>query len=81
MFRLALRQTEGLIGAIITLPGLDLAVPDHTTLSRRAESLDVVRPRPGSGPVHLLVDNTGLKLCGSGEWLLEKHGMKTRRPR
>ena len=79
VFRLALRQTEGLIGSIITLLGLDLAVPDHTTLSRRAESLDVVQPRPGSGPVHLLVDSTGLKLCGSGEWLLEKHGTKTRR--
>jgi hypothetical protein len=79
VFRLALRQTEGLIGSIIALLGLNLAVPDHTTLSRRAESLDVVRPRPGSGPVHLLVDSTGLKLCGSGEWLLEKHGTKTRR--
>ncbi|MGI4801030.1 MAG: transposase [Janthinobacterium lividum] len=60
VFRLALRQTEGLIGSIIALLGLDLAVPDHTTLSRRAESLDVVCPRPGSGPVHLLVDSTGL---------------------
>ncbi len=79
MFRLALRQTEGLVGSIIALLGLDLAVPDHTTLSRRAESLDAVRPRPGSGPVHLLVDSTGLKLCGSGEWLVEKHGTKTRR--
>ena len=79
VFRLALRQTEGLIGSIIALLGLDLAVPDHTTLSRRAESLDVVRRQSGSGPVHLLVDSTGLKLCGSGEWLLEKHGTKTRR--
>jgi hypothetical protein len=79
VFRMALRQTEGLIGSIIALLGLDLAVPDHTTLSRRAESLDVVRSRPGPGPVHLLVDSTGLKLCGSGEWLLEKHGTKTRR--
>ena len=78
-FRLALRQTEGLIGSIIALLGLDLAVPDHTILSRRAESLDLVRRRPGSGPVHLLVDSTGLKLYGSGEWLLEKHGIKTRR--
>jgi len=56
VFRLALRQTEGLIGSIIALLGLDLAVPDHTTLSRRAESLVVVRSRPSSGPVHLLVD-------------------------
>jgi hypothetical protein len=79
VFRLALRQAEGLIGSIIALLGLDLAVPDHTTLSRRAESLDLVRPRRGSGPVHLLVDSTGLKLRGSGEWLLEKHGTKTRR--
>ena len=79
VFRLALRQTEGLIGSIIALLGLDLAVPDHTTLSCRAEDLDVVRPRSESGPVHLLVDSTGLKLCGSGEWLLEKHGTKTRR--
>ena len=79
VFRLALRQTEGPIGSIFALLGLDLAVPDHTTLSRRADNLDVVRPRPGSGPVHLLVDSTGLKLCGSGEWLLEKHGTKTRR--
>ena len=79
VFRLALRQTEGLIGSIIALLGLDLAVPDHTTLSRRAESLDVARPRPGSGPVHLLVDSTGLKLYGSGKWLLEKHATKIRR--
>ncbi len=79
LFRLALRQTEGLIGSIIALLGLDLAVPDHTTLSRRAETLELARPRSGSGPVHLLVDSTGLKLCGSGEWLLEKHGTKTRR--
>nr|WP_239479386.1 IS5 family transposase [Lichenicola cladoniae] len=76
---MALRQTEGLIGSIIGLLGLELLVPDHTTFSRRAESLDVVCPRPSSGTVHLLVDNTGLKLCGSGEWLLEKHGTKTRR--
>ncbi len=48
-------------------------------MSRRAENLDVARPQSSSGPVHLLVDSTGLKLCGSGEWLLKKHGMKTRR--
>ena len=79
VFRLALRQTEGLIGSINALLDLDLALPDHTTLSRRAESLAMARPWSGSGPVHLLVDSTGLKLCGSGEWLLEKHGTKTRR--
>jgi hypothetical protein len=81
VFRLALRQTEGLLGSIVRLLGLDLPVPDHTTLSRRAETLDVPRPRSGAGtgPIHLLVDSTGLKLCGAGEWLVEKHGAKTRR--
>ena len=80
-FRLALRQTEGLIGSVIRLLGLNLAVPDHSTLSRRAETLEVPRPRasPGTEPMHLLVDSTGLKLCGAGEWLLEKHGTKMRR--
>jgi hypothetical protein len=79
VFRLALRQTEGLIGSIVRLLRMDLAVPDHSTLSRRAETLQVVRPRSSSVPVHLIVDSTGLRLCGPGEWLVEKHGARTRR--
>jgi hypothetical protein len=87
VFRLAYRQTEGLVGSLMGLLGLDLPVPDHTTLSRRAATLEVPRPRSDSSPdahtrtepVHLLVDSTGLKLCGPGEWLIEKHGAKTRR--
>jgi hypothetical protein len=80
VFRLALRQTEGLIGSVFQLLGLDLAVPDHSTLSRRAETLDVPKPCPSSrGPIHLLVDSTGLRLCGPGEWLIEKHGTQRRR--
>jgi hypothetical protein len=81
VFRLALRQTEGLIGSILQLLDLDLAVPDHSTLSRRAETLKLPKPRSGlgSGPMHLLVDSTGLRLCGPGEWLAEKHGTKRRR--
>jgi hypothetical protein len=79
VFHLALRQTEGLIGSIIHLLGLDLAVPDHSTLSRRAEMLEAVRLKPNTAPVHLLVDSTGLKLCGAGEWLTEKHGTSRRR--
>lgn len=82
VFRLAYRQTEGLIGSIIGLLGLALRVPDHTTLSRRAATLAVPRPTAAHGdarPVHLLVDSTGLKLCGAGEWLVEKHGARRRR--
>src|ERR1041385_5185122 len=52
VFRLALRQTEGLIGSVLRLLGLDLAVPDHTRLSRRAATLEVPRSRPGAGSVH-----------------------------
>src|SRR5690348_5551633 len=76
-------QTEGLIGSIISLLGLTLRVPDHTTLSRRAATLEVPRPQrqPGAQAeaLHLLVDSTGLKLCGAGEWLIEKHGTSRRR--
>ena len=84
VFRLAYRQAEGLLGSVIGLLGLALRVPDHTTLSRRAATLDMPQPRTGSTgadsePMHLLVDSTGLKLCGKGEWLLEKHGTATRR--
>src|SRR4051795_4776022 len=81
VFRLALRQTEGLIGSLMRLLGLTLPVPDHTTLSRRAATLEVPRPRSShhADPVHLLVDRTGLTTCGPGEWLVEKHGTKARR--
>ena len=54
-------------------------MPDHSTLSRRAETLEVARPKAGSEPVHLLVDSTGLRLCDPGRWLEEKHGSKRRR--
>lgn len=86
VFRLAYRQAEGLIGSIIGLLGLRLRVPDHTTLSRRSATLAVPRQRlkntddgDSAQPLHLLVDSTGLKLCGAGEWLVEKHGTRTRR--
>lgn len=79
-FHLALRQTEGLIGSTLHLLGLDLPVPDHSTLARRARTVTLPsKARPTSGPLHLLVDSIGLKLCGPGEWLIEKHGTRKRR--
>jgi Transposase DDE domain len=86
VFRLAYRQAEGLTGSIISLLGLTLRAPDHTTLSRRSSTLAVPRPQLNNAgdadnaqPLHLLVDSTGLKLCGAGEWLVEKHGTRRRR--
>ena len=73
VFRLALRQSEGLIGSIMKMLEIDLPVPDHTTLSRRACGLPVCNlARIGTGELHLIVDSTGLKLRGAGEWLFEK---------
>ncbi len=69
-------KAEGLLGSVIGLLGLSLRVPDHTTLSRRAATLEAPRLRqPGtdanaeaaSEPMHLPVDSTGLKLCGAGD--------------
>src|SRR3954466_16101525 len=75
---LPLRQTEGLIGSVLQLLGLDLSVPDFSTLSRRAQGLELpVQPRATG--VHLMVDSSGLKLSGPGEWLVEKHGTSKRR--
>jgi hypothetical protein len=80
VFHLPLRQTEGLIGSVLQLLGLDLPVPDFSTLSRHARSLELpVQTRATGGPIHLLVDSSGLKLGGPGEWLVEKHGTSRRR--
>ena len=80
VFRLAYRQTEGLIGSVIGLLGLTLRVPDHTTLSRRAATLEVPRPRSGAEPMHLLVDSTGLKLCDVRAALTKCPGRRGGRP-
>jgi hypothetical protein len=80
VFGLALRQTEGLLGSIIRLLGVDLTVPDYSTLGRRARTVILPkRRRRNAGPLQLLVDSTGLKLNGPGEWLVEKHATTKRR--
>jgi Transposase DDE domain len=82
VFRLALRQSEGLIASIMGLLKIDLPIPDHTKLSRRARGLPICKSaRIGAGELHLIVDSTGLKLRGAGEWLFEKHGTTKRRSR
>ena len=75
VFRLPLRQTEGFVRSILTIMGAGLDAPDHTTLSRRSQGLDVALPAvPASEPLHLVVDSTGLSIVGEGEWAAAKHG-------
>ncbi len=60
--------------------GIDLSVPDHTTLSRRGQHLDVrLRRVPRGKATHLIVDSTGLSIVGEGEWAAAKHGGKGKR--
>ena len=71
------RQTEGLLRSLATLLGLDIGVPDHTTFARRSPGLSLassLAEAQRSGPVHVVIDATGLKVYGAGEWLTEKHG-------
>ena len=80
LFGMALRQTTGFVESLLRLIGLDWAVPDFSTLSRRQKTLKVNIPYRGSdGPLHLLVDSTGIKVEGEGEWNARKHGGTKRR--
>ena len=81
IFKQALRQTEGLIGSIFCLMKLDLDVPDHSTLSRRGKVIDLSSVASGdpSESLVIIVDSTGLKIYGAGEWSETKHGLRKRR--
>ena len=80
VFHQPLRQTEGMLRSIADALGVDIAIPDHTTLSRRGGGLTILPNRVDRDePLHLLVDSTGLKIYGEGEWLDQKHGTRSRR--
>ena len=80
LFGLPLRQTTGFVESLLKLVGLDWSVPDFSTLCRRQKTLSVAIPYKGSaGPLHLLVDSTGIKAEGEGEWNARKHGGSKRR--
>ena len=69
LFGMALRQTTGFVESLLRLIDLDWAVPNFSTLSRRQKTLKVNIPYRGSpGPLHLLIDSTGIKVEGEGEW-------------
>ena len=80
LFGLPLRQATGFVASLLKLAGLDWPVPDYSTLCRRQKTLAVQLPYRGSGgPLHLLVDSTGIKVRGEGEWHARKHGGARRR--
>ncbi len=80
---LALRQAEAFTGTMLRLLGLGLAVPDHTTLSRRTRAFAARQPRTSrhDGPTDLVLDSTGLQMFGQGDWDAEKHGRARRKLR
>ena len=79
-FMLALRQAEGLMTSVVELLDCELAVPDHTTVSRRTIKLpSIARAALPEGPLHVLIDSPGLQVHGAGEWLAGKHGQRSRR--
>jgi Transposase DDE domain len=79
-FKLALRQIEGLMTSVLSLMGLSISAPDHTTVSRRAVTLPGIQEASvAPGPLHVLIDSTGLQVYGAGQWVEAKHGAKSRR--
>ena len=80
VFKLPLRQTEGFLQSLLSLMRVDLDAPDHTTLSRRSRHLNVnLHHFHAGGPIHLIVDSTGLSIVGEGEWAAVKHGGRGKR--
>lgn len=85
VYHQTLRGTQGLLASVLQLLGVDLPVPDYSTLARRASRLNVrvaqrQRAVVDSGqPIHLVVDATGCKIYGEGEWKVRQHGISKRR--
>ncbi|WP_446808515.1 IS5 family transposase [Methylomonas sp. 2BW1-5-20] len=80
LFGLALRQASGMVASLLRLSGIDWPTPDYTTLCRRQQHLQVcISYRPNPNGLHLLVDSTGVKMLGEGEWKTQEHGAEYRR--
>ena len=80
LFQLPYRQTEGLGKSLVQLMQITLDIPDYTSLAKRAAKLGVVLDvRKHKGPIDVVVDSTGMKVFGEGEWKTRKHGISKRR--
>jgi hypothetical protein len=80
VFSLPLRQTQGFAHSVLQLMASELPIPSYSTLSRRADGLAVALPRRSKNePLHVVIDSTGLKIFGEGEWKTRQHGVSKRR--
>lgn len=79
VFHLTLRATEGFVRSVFQLMELELAVPDYTTICKRSKHLEVSLPKNARGPLHVVLDSTGLKVFGEGEWKVRQYGYTRRR--
>lgn len=79
VYHLPNRATEGFIRSLFALLAITLSVPDHTTISRRGKTLKVCLPKRARGNLDIVMDSTGLKIYGEGEWKVRTHGKSKRR--
>jgi hypothetical protein len=78
-YHLPLRGTEGFLRSLFKLMGVDLPVPSYSTLSRRGQSVAIRLPKKTQGPIDVVIDSSGLKVYGEGEWKVRQHGVSKRR--
>ncbi len=79
VFHLTNRGVEGLVRSLFRIMNINLPVPDHTTLSKRGKELKVKLPKKASQSLNIVMDSTGLKIYGEGEWKVRMHGVSKRR--
>lgn len=80
LFNLTLRALEGFINSLFKLMAESLKSPDYSCISKRAKTVEINYRAPSKGPVtHLVIDSTGLKVYGEGDWKMRKHGKEKRR--
>jgi len=79
VFHLTNRGVEGFVRSLFRMMKINLPVPDHTTLSKRGKDLKVNLPKKSSQSLNIVMDSTGLKIYGEGEWKVRMHGVSKRR--
>ena len=79
VFHLGNRGVEGFVRSLFRMMKIDLPVPDHSTLSKRGKALKVKLPKKTNQSLNIVMDSTGLKIYGEGEWKVRMHGVSKRR--